>query len=119
MPTNARVYPSGAALTHPTLQSYVLSIGAAFAVAVGLPVAVVLIVEHAVNGFVLVVLVLVDEVDVTNFVELDEGTLVESLVDVEVFIVLEVAEEITIDDELGVTAGGPVFIYRSSLGAHG
>ena len=84
--------------------------------AVGLPVAVGLIVEHAVKGFVLDVVGLTDEVDVINFVEPEEGMLVDSLVEVEVFIVLELVGGITIDDELGVLVGGPVFLYRSSLG---
>ena len=85
--------------------------------AVGFPVAVVLRVEHAVNGGVLdvLVLVLVDEVEVTNFVELEETTLVGS----DGLLVLEEDEEITIADELEETEGGPVFMYRSSLREHG
>jgi membrane-anchored protein YejM (alkaline phosphatase superfamily) len=74
MPTKARLYPSGAAFTQPIFQLYVLSIGLGFVVAAAL-VAVVLIVEHAVKGGVLLVLV-----DVTIFVELEDEEVVRELV---------------------------------------
>jgi hypothetical protein len=86
IPTNARVYPSGAAFTHPKLQLYVLVIAFGFDVAVGfaLVVAVVLIVEHAVNAEVL------ESVDVTSVVTLEDVA-------------------VTLTEELDETEGGPVF----------
>ncbi len=66
MPTKARSYPSGAAFTHSIFQLYDRSIGLAFVVAAAL-IAVVLIVEHALNGVVLLVLV-----DVTIVVKLED-----------------------------------------------
>jgi hypothetical protein len=128
MPTKARVYPSGAALTHPTFQLYVLRSGFAFevAVALALVVAVVLIVEHAVNTDVL------DRVDVTSVVELEDEEVTLELEDEEVVLeledeevtlelvdtrlveleddtVLDVVEDTTLDEELDVVEGGPVF----------
>lgn len=103
MPTKARVYPSGAALTHPTFQLYVLVIAFGFevAVALALVVAVVLIVEHAVKTDVL------DSVDVTSVVELeDEGVTLGLVDDVTV---LEVVDDTTLDEELDETDRGPVF----------
>ena len=133
IPTKARVYPSGAALTHPIVQSYVLSIGFAFTVDVAwaLVVEVVLIVEHAVKIGVLDVVILLDVVamldvvDVTIF-ELEVGAIalelaanwldvkeIRVLEVVEETTTLEVVEEATLDEE---EVRGPVFLYKSSLG---
>jgi len=78
MPTKARVYPSGAALTHPTFQLKVLitAFGFEVAVALALVVAVDLIVEQAENTDVL------DVVDVTSVVELSAVELGEEKVTV-------------------------------------
>ena len=120
------MYPSGAALTHPIVQSYVLSFGFAFTVDVAwtLVVEVVLIVEQAVKIGVLDVVVLLDVVDVTIF-ELEVGAIALELAanwldvkEIRVFEVveeiatLEVVEEATLDEE---EVRGPVFLYRSSL----
>jgi hypothetical protein len=83
MPTKARSYPSGAAFTHSIFQLYVRKIGLGFVVAVAL-VAVVLIVEHAVNGVVLLVLV-----DVTSVVELEDEE-----VECELVVTCELVEDV-------------------------
>jgi MFS superfamily sulfate permease-like transporter len=80
----------------------VIAFGFEVAVAFALVVAVVLIVEHAVNTEVL------DRVDVTSVVELEE--------EVALKVMLEVVEATTLDEELEETDRGPVFLYRSSLG---
>lgn len=100
MPTKARVYPSGAALTHPTFQLYVLRSGVALevAVALALVVAVVLIVEHAVNTDV------PDRADVTSVVELEDEELTAVLEGKELTVELE-DEEVTVElrnEELNV-----------------
>jgi hypothetical protein len=111
-PTKARVNPSGAALTHPTFQLYVLVIAFGFevAVALALVVAVVLIVEHAVKTDVL------DSVDVISVVELEDEVVTLELEDevvalelVDDVTVLEVVEDTTLDEELDETDRGPVF----------
>jgi hypothetical protein len=96
MPTKARVYPSGAALTHPTFQLYVLRSGLGFEVAVAwtLVLVVVLIDEHAVNTDLL------DRVEVTSVVELDEEVtrkLEEDVEDEELTLKLE--EDVALLDE--------------------
>jgi hypothetical protein len=80
----------------------VIAFGFEVAVAFALVVAVVLIVEHAVNTEVL------DRVDVISVVELEE--------EVALKVMLEVVEATTLDEELEEVDRGPVFLYRSSLG---
>jgi MFS superfamily sulfate permease-like transporter len=79
----------------------VIAFGFEVAVAFALVVAVVLIVEHAVNTEVL------DRVDVISVVELEE--------EVALKVMLEVVEATTLDEELEEADRGPVFLYRSSL----
>lgn len=91
----------------------VIAFGFEVAVAFALVVAVVLIVEHAVNTEVLdrvdvISVVELEEVDVTSVVELEE--------EVALKVMLEVVEATTLDEELEETDRGPVFLYRSSLG---
>lgn len=94
------------------------------AVAFALVVAVVLIVEHAVNTEVLdrvdvISVVELEEVDVTSVVELEEvdvTSVVEIEEDVALKVMLEVVEATTLDEELEEVDRGPVFLYRSSLG---
>ena len=91
----------------------VIAFGFEVAVAFALVVAVVLIVEHAVNTEVLdrvdvISVVELEEVDVTSVVELEE--------EVALKVMLEVVEATTLDEELEEVDRGPVFLYRSSLG---
>jgi hypothetical protein len=91
----------------------VIAFGFEVAVAFALVVAVVLIVEHAVNTEVLdrvdvISVVELEEVDVTSVVEIEE--------DVALKVMLEVVEATTLDEELEEVDRGPVFLYRSSLG---
>jgi hypothetical protein len=89
----------------------VIAFGFEVAVAFALVVAVVLIVEHAVNTEVL------DRVDVISVVELEEVD-VTSVVELEEEVALKVMleEATTLDEELEEVDRGPVFLYRSSLG---
>lgn len=93
-PTNARVYPSGAALTHPIFQLYVLKIPAGFDVAVALvlPVALVVIDEHAVKADVLEI------VDVISVVELKDDNVNTELEDVELEDVTIELEDVELED---------------------
>jgi hypothetical protein len=109
MPTKARVYPSGAALTHPTFQVYVLRIGFGFEVALALALvaAVVLIEEHAVNTDVQ------NRVDVTSAVDFEDPEVIPELsdnwlVELEDVTMLEVVDDMMLGEDLDADRA-PVF----------